>query len=153
MSYENIEYAVTQAAKRFLELASVSGGLGLTSTAIAWQGVGFTPPSDALWAAVDKMPVSSLPITLGEGGEDEEKGILQITLYFPSHLGDGALRAAVGKAKRYFTAGSTSTYNDATVHFQQTKNSAYFRDDARFCCHVSIYWRGRTVRPSPTHHI
>jgi len=150
MSYENLEAAVNQAAKRFLELASGSGGLGLSSSVIAWPGVTFTPPSDATWVSVEKLPISSMPVTMGLGGEDDEKGILQLSLYFPSHLGEGALRAAVGKAKRYFTAGSTSTYSGAVARFQHAKNSPFFRDDARFCCHVSIYWRGRTVRPSPT---
>jgi hypothetical protein len=151
MSYENLEAAVNQAAKRFLELSSGSGGLGLTSASIAWPGVSFTPPSDAVWVSVDKLPISSNPVTMGLGGEDDERGILQLSLYFPSHLGEGALRAAVGKTKRYFTAGSTSTYSGAVARFQQSKNSPYIRDDARFCCHVSIYWHGRTTRPSPTH--
>jgi hypothetical protein len=151
MSYENLEAAVNQAAKRFLELASGSGGLGLTAAAISWPGVDFTPPSDAAWVAVEKLPIATNSVTMGEGGEDEERGILQLSLYFPSHLGEGALRAAVGKTKRYFTPGSTSTYSGAVARFQQTKNSPFFRDDARFCCHVSIYWRGRTTRPSPIH--
>jgi hypothetical protein len=151
MSYENLEAAVNQAAKRFLELSSGSGGLGLSSSVIAWPGVTFTPPSNAAWVSVEKLPISSMPVTMGIGGEDDEKGILQLSLYFPSHLGEGALRAAVGKAKRYFTAGSTSTYSGAVARFQHAKNSPYFRDDARFCCHVSIYWHGRTTRPSPIH--
>jgi hypothetical protein len=151
MSYENLEAAVNQAAKRFLELASGSGGLGLTSASIAWPLVSFTPPSDAVYVEVRKIKISSFPVTLGIGGEDEEKGILQLSLYFPSRIGEGALRSAVGKAKRYFTAGSTSTYDGATARFKHTSDSPFFPDDTRVCCHVSIYWHGRTTRPSPTH--
>lgn len=145
MSYKDLSFAAFKAAKAFLEDE-------LDDIATCWPNINFTPPDNEPFAIVSILPVNSVPVTIGIGGQDEHKEILQISLYFPMQVGECALVDAISATKDYFAAGSTSTYNGSTVIFTKTQTTPRMRQDNRYFCHVSIYWRGRTDRPSTLIH-
>lgn len=81
-----------------------------------YENVKFTVPNSTnLWISLKLMPVSSRPATLGLGGEDEDKGLLQIDINVPEGTSDKTLILTADILKSFFTAGRSFTYNGVTV--------------------------------------
>lgn len=81
-----------------------------------YENTKFEVPANAtLWTAVHLLPASSRVATLGTGGEDEDRGLLQIDINVPNGNSEKDLIQTADKLKSYFTAGRDLSYNGVTV--------------------------------------
>jgi hypothetical protein len=148
MSYAQIASALRSGAKTILERATISGGLGFTAAQIAWPNVEFTPPNTNPYVEVALLSNPSSVATLGRGGEDNQTGVLQLSLYYPLQTGDGALYQAYQLLSDFFTAGVSLAYEGQEVWIESSGMSPPSKKDSRFVTYVSIYWTARTNRPA-----
>lgn len=107
----------------------MSNYLDIEKTLIkAYQAVGTTIPTgypgveladddkpDDLWAHIHNVRTDSAPVTLGDAGEDNHNGFLQIDLNYPKGKGSGDLLAKADELATAFPAGRTLTYNGQEV--------------------------------------
>lgn len=113
---------------------------------VRWPNVDFTPPPTEPYATVDLLPASSEPVTLGQGGEDEHLGILQIGLYYPLQAGGGPIIESFDKLRTFFTAGVSLVHEGTEVSVLSCGVSPAANRDSRYVAYVSVYWRARTTR-------
>lgn len=74
-----------------------------------------TPANVPLWMSLSLLPVSSHAATLGDNGEDEEKGLFQIDINVPDGTNEKTLIQTADILKSFFTSGKSLTYNGVTV--------------------------------------
>ena len=65
---------------------------------------------DAVWLQIHNMRSESAPATLGDAGEDNHPGFLQIDINFPSNKGTKEVLSKADEFAAYFTAGKTLVY-------------------------------------------
>lgn len=107
-----------------------------------------TPRLDGHYASVYLLSPNRLPVTLGEGGEDEITGVFQIDFHTPENQGTGDLHDYADAACLYFVAGQGLTYLGQKVVITRATPSAIYRSsvDGTFAISVSVYYRARLVR-------
>lgn len=72
------------------------------------------PPSE-LWLQMFNLPASTDPVTVGEGGEDNYEGVLQIDISCPLNQGTGSITQKADEIAKDFAAGKVFTYNGTNV--------------------------------------
>jgi hypothetical protein len=70
---------------------------------------------DGLWLQLHNLRADSSPATLGDLGEDNHPGILQIDVNYPVNKGSKQDLAKADELAAYFTAGKTLTYSSQEV--------------------------------------
>ena len=118
-------------------------GLGL---ATAYENRDFDPPNESAWAALYVIPNQPEVITLGNGGEDDHSGILQINLNYPLNAGNGAVLAMADAIRDVFEAGVDLTYEDQVVVITGCGRSSGARELGMYKIILSITWYARTTR-------
>lgn len=68
-----------------------------------------------LWYQSFVVPAESTPVTLGEGGEDNNPGFMQIDVNYPRGKGDGPLLQKVDQIANAFPAGKDLQENETVV--------------------------------------
>ena len=114
----------------------------------AWQNVPFPElPSTSEWLQVWFLPAASTVSTLGQGGEDESRGIVQIDINIPSGQGEAKALELSDRITSFFSAGRRFEYLTQPVFISQASSvSAGRMVDAWFRISVSIFWTARSVR-------
>jgi hypothetical protein len=139
MSEININAALITAAAAALSSLSISN--------IAYEGRDFTPPAaNTKWAAVFNLPASSPPSSLGEGGQDEHLGILQIDLNYPLNGGTQPHLAAADSIGTAFKAGTRFTYMGQCVLVRSCERGRIRNEDGWLRLSISITWVALTTR-------
>lgn len=87
---------------------------------IKWANYDFVPPETGKWAAVDFLPGSRVASTLGDDGDDESIGILQISMHYPRNTGDVEVTADSDHFAAIFPAGKAFTHDGQTVAVSNT---------------------------------
>ncbi len=120
-------------------------GLGLPT---AYEGVSFTPPAAEDWAAVFVLPAVNDPVTLGEGGEDESEGILQIDFNTVEGESTSALLGYADAVQAGMVAGQGFTYGTDTVLIRSVDMSPIRADDGWLRISMNVNWYARYERPA-----
>lgn len=112
----------------------------------AYENDKFEPPSDVAWCHLYVIPASTVPATLGLGGEDEHTGIFQITFYVPLNTGDSDLLAALDGIEALYYAGKKTTYLGQEVLFTGVSRSPAREVGGWYAVDVSISYYARDTR-------
>lgn len=115
---------------------------------VAWANKLFKP-TGGLWFAVHYMPSKPTQATLGLGGEDELRSILQIDVNVPSNSGEKTQLEELSFLEDTYPSGHVLTYEgqSATVLSCARSNGRLVNADWRVS--LSIYLRSRYPRPTP----
>ena len=135
MSLSQIESALIAAYE--------GAGLGLPT---AYENRDFDPPNTTPWAALYVIPNQPDVVTLGNGGEDDHTGILQIDLHYPLGDGNGAALAMADTLRDVFEAGVDLTHEDQVVVITGCGRSSGARDLGMYKIILSITWYARPTR-------
>lgn len=119
----------------------------LTDSQIAWPNRLFTPPG-GLWVRVSYLPAPTSQKSLGNEGEDELKGILQLDVNTPTNIGDKAQADLLILLESYFVPGRSFTHDSQTVIFTAADRSNGRVVDSNWRVSLSVSFYGRYKRPS-----
>lgn len=101
---------------------------------------------DGLWAAVHNIRGSSQPVTLGDQGEDNHPGFMQIDLNYPKNKGSGDLLAKADEILSAFPAGRSLAYNSQEVKVLGTSLSPGRYVGGYYRISLTINYYARTQR-------
>lgn len=118
----------------------------LLATATAFENVSFTPPSSGLWYSVFYVPNVPAVSTLGDDGEDEVTGFLQIDINAPLGTGEKATNDKVDALRNVFTAGARAIYQGQEVVVVSCGRSSGRTIDSCFRVSVTIQFRANMQR-------
>lgn len=85
-------------------------------------------------------------VTLGQGGEDNHTGFMQILLKYPVGEGDGALMAMADTIRQAFLAGQSCSYGSQVVTIINCGLGTFDIWNSKFVCPITITWYARTRR-------
>lgn len=136
MSIASIQSALTKA---YLDVFPV--------VATAFPNVSFSPPNNReRWVKIDFTPYQPFLFTLGVGGEDIQRGLFQLSFYYPQNIGTANYYADVETCRQQFVAGKTFTYNGQTVRVISCGARGSVSDGPWLLGIVSIEWEALLVR-------
>lgn len=115
---------------------------------LAAQNVAFAKPTDGVtpWAAVYYMPNDPSVATLGEDGEDQIDGLLQVDLNYPLGQGEGPSLQAVGRLSAHLLAGTRVRYGDVEATILRCGARPGREDSGWWRTTVRIAWYARVPR-------
>lgn len=124
---------------------------GVVSCALAidtaYPNVPFEKPApNTPWAAVSVIPGPARVASLGDGGEDEHLGVLQIDLNYPLRQGEVAQNVKADVIASYFQAGRALVSGGTTVTVVSCAKSAAREVDGWYRVSMSINWYARARR-------
>jgi hypothetical protein len=126
------EVAVQSALEQHL---TALGGLDT-----AWENVSFAPVDGVPFQRVNMLPLTPEDEVMGRGMV-KLRGLLQVTLCYPSGSGRGAVQARADALRLHFKPPKTLTQNGVQVQVNDTINvGSGFADGARWCVPVTIPW-------------
>lgn len=129
-----------------LEKALLTGVVGCAlGMPVALENAPFDKPSGP-WAATFIIANQPSPRTLGDGGEDEHDGILQIDVNYPRLSGRAATLAMVGQITSYFYAGRALVYGATTVRVSSCGKPRSREVDGWYRTSLTIEWYARIAR-------
>ena len=70
---------------------------------------------NGLWLQLHNMRAQSAPVTLGDNGEDNHPGFLQIDINYPQNKGSKQVLEKADIFAAFFTAGKSLLYNTQVV--------------------------------------
>ena len=77
----------------------------------AWLGIAYEPTKGQPWARPVLMPSEPRTAGIGPSGLIEHLGIYQVSLFYPSGQGTGAIRDAADSLLSHFKQGTVLTYD------------------------------------------
>lgn len=107
-----------------------------------------TDKGSGMWFQVFVTPGPSSPVTLGEGGEDDNPGFMQIDINFPKGKGDGAVLEKADDLLTAFPAGRVLTYNGQDVHIKGSSVTPPRYVGGYYRVSLTINYYARTTRAS-----
>lgn len=84
--------------------------------------------------------------TLGDSGDDNHVGFMQILLKYPLDTGDGAIMEMADGIRSNFKAGRVCQYGDQKVTFSSCGIGNFDTLDGKFVNPITINWYARTRR-------
>ena len=106
----------------------------------------YTPTDSVPWMRVDIIPNQPSVVTLGDVGQDEHDGFMQLTLNYPQNEGVGNALAKADEIRDIYTAGYKPVYDDQEVTVFSCGRSQGRQIDGWFTLIITIYWKARTFR-------
>jgi hypothetical protein len=113
------------------------------------DGSEFVPPTDALWAAINNVIGQSVVATLGDSGDDNTTGYLQITLNAPINAGMGGINEKRELIRKAFRLGKVFVFNDQEVRIVYMKLSPVFRNGIYATGVIQLFWSAFIRRSVP----
>jgi hypothetical protein len=105
----------------------------------------FSPGADP-WAALFVIPNQPAVATLGNGGEDEHTGFMQIDLNYPLHGGTAAALETADDIRAYFAAGRWLEYDGQRVLITSSGRARGVEVNGWYRVSMTINWTARTIR-------
>jgi len=99
-----------------------------------------------VWCSLYNLRGESNPVTLGDKGEDNHPGIIQININNPLSEMEGPVLDLADTILSHFTAGHALTYNAQTVSISRTSLGPTKPVDSYNRATVSLYYYSRTTR-------
>ena len=140
MSQEKTKAAVIKAVDARIKLLD-------PTPVVSWPNKKFTPPPTT-WIRVTYMPSQDSTETLGEGGEQELLGIVQIDINILTDTGEKTQNLILAQLEAYFVPGKRFTYQSQTVNFVSCNRSSGRIIDSFFRVSISVSFYARYFRPA-----
>lgn len=116
------------------------------TTPRAYPNDELTVKPDGLWLNINNLRAESSPVTLGDAGEDNHPGILQIDINYPMNKGSKEVLAKADTIIAYFTSGRTLLYNSQEVKILRCSLSPGRYVGGYYRISVSVNYYARTTR-------
>lgn len=116
------------------------------TTPCGFPGAELDSYPDGLWLQVFNMRAESGPVTLGDAGEDNHPGILQVDINYPKGQGTGNILAKGDELAAFFTAGKTLSYNTQEVKVLSSSLSSGRYVGGYYRVSLTINYYARTTR-------
>lgn len=130
-------------AKKAIMTAIEAGNFGLP---IAHENVKFRKVDAPAYLELNYMPNPVDPITLGDDGEDELNGYMQITVNVQEGTGTGTTTAVTEALREYFYVGRNLTFEDVTVTVNRSGPKNGFPTQGRWETPFLVYFYARVPR-------
>lgn len=114
---------------------------------IAWPNRKFDPPNEAPWVGFHWVPVSKQAVTLGEGGEDELLGFVQLDINVPQNSGEELTEVFLSAMESFFVAGRPVVYDSQAATVTSSSRSSGRTVDPYFRTSITINFYARIIRP------
>lgn len=101
---------------------------------------------DGLWFALHNMRSESTPVTLGDKGEDNHPGFLQIDINYPDGKGSSFVLTEAGRIAAEFPSGRTLIYNSQKVRITSSSLSPGRLVGGYYQVVLTIYYYSRSTR-------
>ena len=101
---------------------------------------------DGLWLNVHNRRGKSTPVTLGDSGEDNHPGFLQIDVNYPQNKGTKQILEKVDEFTEFFTAGKGLLYTVQMVHVVSSTVSPGRDVGGYYRVSITIVYYARTFR-------
>jgi hypothetical protein len=112
---------------------------------IAYENMVLNPPPASGFLSVHFMPGKSAVATLGTDGQDEEEGLLQVSIFVPLGAGEGSIRAIVNSLRTSFKP-QVLTYDGQPVTLLSRSRGTGKPSDAFYVVPFQVHWRARLTR-------
>lgn len=103
-------------------------------------------PTGGTWVSLSIINGRAFPATLGNGGADELRGILQISIHMEPNTGDGFYYNAVDTLRAKFIAGKAFTFDGTWVRVTSTSPRTTFYNPPYTTGVVEVEWESRINR-------
>ena len=110
---------------------------------VRWENVAFQEPENDYWCAVGFWPSEPEVVTLGNEGQEEMQGWLQVDLNAPANNGESVLLEAYDKLRAMFTPGISFLDSGVTTTILSCGRSPGRRVDENYRISVTIRFRAR----------
>jgi hypothetical protein len=120
------------------------------SQSISYENIQFSPPSDDIWLRFNFIPTNTLPVTLGQGGDDEAVGMAQIDVFAPTNTGTSEPYALAEIVKNTFVVGNIFEYNTTKVRITSTRIDIIGTIENQYHIAVTVNWSAYLQRPPLT---
>lgn len=118
----------------------------LGAFATAWENTGFVPADGVPFQRVNMIPVTPEDEVIGREMV-KLRGLLQVTLCYPSGQGRGDVQARADALRLHFAPPLTLSNGDIKVQVVDTARvGAGFADGGRWCVPVTIPWHSFVFR-------
>ena len=114
---------------------------------IAYENVGFDLPSSRSWLRFSFSPVSTGPVTLGGGGDDEVVGLAQIDVFTPTNTGTQEAYSIAETVKNTFVVGNIFTYGSTNVRIRSAHINVVGTIENQYQVTVTVNWSAYLIRP------
>lgn len=104
-------------------------------------------PSTNKWAKIDFSPAQPFTFTLGDGGEDMQRGVLSVSLFYPQDTGTYDFYQDYSTLRGRFTGGKFFTFSGQSVWIRSCGVTAPVSDGAYLRGIVIIEWEATIARP------
>lgn len=101
---------------------------------------------DGLWLQLHNMRGQSEPATLGDAGEDNHPGFLQIDINYPQNKGSKQVLAKGDSFAAFFTAGKSLSYNTQEVKVLSSSLSPGRYVGGYYRVSLTVNYYARTTR-------
>ena len=129
--------------KQALVQSYVDGSFGLST---AYENRTFEPTKGTPWASVMVERVDGSAVTLGDSGEDNHAGYMQIDLNYPTNEGDGDILAKLEALRAYYTPGTSFTSSGQSVIIRYCEPSGGRLVDGWYRISLTVYYYARIAR-------
>lgn len=108
----------------------------------------FTPPADAVWAALFVVPSANTVRTLGRGGDNRQTGITQIDINVPTLSGINTLDEYTDLLVNCFWAGRRIKYDGQVIRIRIAEPSPdrSAAGSAHTVRSITVYWESVSQR-------
>lgn len=111
--FQDIEVALIKGVKVILDANSIP--FGVPGIPLASED-----KPDDMWVQLHHLRGESVPVTVGDDGEDNNSGILQIDLNYPEGSGSGAINNLLDTIATSFPPGHVFTSNGQNVRITRS---------------------------------
>ena len=132
-----------------IEKALVSAVLSVdnvTPIQLPGQTIDDADKPNGLWLALHNMRAQSEPVTLGDAGEDNHPGFLQIDINYPKQQGTKQVLIKADEFASFFTAGKALIYNTQQVKVLSSSLSPGRYVGGYYRVSLTINYYARTTR-------
>jgi hypothetical protein len=123
--------------------ALVDASLG---TKLLPENVKADPAGETPFAEVFYMPNPPVPITLGDDGEDEISGYVQLNIKVPFGSGTKEALAACGEVRSAFPVGLNILYDGVVITVKGSGPKPGYRSEAHYVTPFLIHFYSRIQR-------
>jgi hypothetical protein len=134
MSQQKVRNAIVKSASE-----------ALVDKAVAWPNKAFKPPG-GLWFSVQYLPTPPTSVTLGLGGEEELRAILQIDVNVPTDSGEKEQMAALALLETLYIPGLVVRHQGQSARVLKCARSNGRVVNSDWRVSLSVYFLARYVR-------
>lgn len=113
--------------------------------AVAWENVTFTPVPGAPYFKPSLLMSEPSQAALGDAGENEQRGVYQISIYFPSEGGEKGLYDYIDAIRSHFKRGTRLTHEGQSLTIRNVWPGPLLQETDRLHVPVSIAFYAYTA--------